>query len=137
MKRLIKLLHEGDYSCVIQNKDEIRTFVQRGVADLYYLLKNEPNFTKNADIADKVVGKGAAALMILCGIKSLYAEIISSSALSLLKDAGVNVEFNQQVPYIENRDKTGKCPVETLCENAKTAEEALPLIEKFLESMRK
>lgn len=64
MEELINLLHSGGYSCVIANGDNIRTFTQRGVADLYDLLTQEPDFLKGASIADKVVGKGAAALMI-------------------------------------------------------------------------
>lgn len=69
MEELINLLHSGGYSCVIANGDNIRTFTQRGVADLYDLLTQEPDFLKGASIADKVVGKGAAALMILGGIR--------------------------------------------------------------------
>ena len=71
MEELINLLHTGGYSCVIDNEGKIRTFTQRGVADLYDLLTREPEFLKGALIADKVVGKGAAALMILGGIKYL------------------------------------------------------------------
>lgn len=58
MEELINLLHSGGYSCVIANGDNIRTFTQRGVADLYDLLTQEPDFLKGASIADKVVGKG-------------------------------------------------------------------------------
>ena len=57
---------------MIANGDNIRTFTQRGVADLYDLLTQEPDFLKGASIADKVVGKGAAALMILGGIRELH-----------------------------------------------------------------
>lgn len=71
MEKLINLLHTGGYSCTIANGGKIRTFTQRGVADLYDLLTQEPEFLKGALIADKVVGKGAAALMILGGIKEL------------------------------------------------------------------
>ena len=56
MEELINLLHSGGYSCVIANGDNIRTFTQRGVADLYDLLTQEPDFLKGASIADKVVG---------------------------------------------------------------------------------
>ena len=55
MEELINLLHSGGYSCVIANGDNIRTFTQRGVADLYDLLTQEPDFLKGASIADKVV----------------------------------------------------------------------------------
>ena len=57
MEELINLLHTGGYSCVIANEGKIRTFTQRGVADLYDLLTREPEFLKGALIADKVVGK--------------------------------------------------------------------------------
>ena len=57
MEELINLLHTGGYSCTIANKGEIRTFTQRGVADIYDLLTQEPEFLKGASIADKVVGK--------------------------------------------------------------------------------
>ena len=72
MEELINLLHTGGYSCTIANGGKIRTFTQRGVADLYDLLTQEPEFLKGALIADKVVGKGAAALMILGGIRIIY-----------------------------------------------------------------
>lgn len=86
MEELINLLHTGGYSCVIANEGKIRTFTQRGVADLYDLLTREPEFLKGALIADKVVGKGAAALMILGGIKELYTDVVSSNAMDLFLD---------------------------------------------------
>ena len=46
MEELINLLHTGGYSCTIANKGEIRTFTQRGVADIYDLLTQERSFLK-------------------------------------------------------------------------------------------
>lgn len=136
MKELIDLLHNGGYSCVIANEGKIRTFTQRGVADLYDLLTQEPEFLKGALIADKVVGKGAAALMILGGIKELYTDIVSSNAMDLFQTSDVKVGFIQEVPFIWNRDRTGWCPVETMCSEEKSAEAILPLIRDFLERIR-
>ena len=53
MEELINLLHTGEYSCTIANKGEIRTFTQRGVADIYDLLTQEPEFLKGASTADR------------------------------------------------------------------------------------
>ena len=127
MEELINLLHTGGYSCTIANGGKIRTFTQRGVADLYDLLTQEPEFLKGALIADKVVGKGAAALMILGGIKELYTDIISTKALELFRKSDVKVDFAQEVDFIWNRDRTGGCPVETMCSEVESAEEILPL----------
>lgn len=135
MKQIIEMLHVGGYSCVIVNGD-IRTFTQRGVADLYELLKNEPTFLQGASVADKVVGKGAAALMILGGVKRLHTDVISKCAWELISKYNIEVSYGEIVPFIENRNKTGRCPLETRCINSQTAEEALPLIEEFIEAIR-
>lgn len=136
MEELINLLHSGGYSCVIANNGKVRTFTQRGVADLYDLLTQEPEFLKGALIADKVVGKGAAALIVLGGVKELYTDIVSSKAMELFRTSGVKVGFAQEVPFIWNRDHTGWCPVETLCCEEESAEAILPLIRGFLEKIR-
>ena len=125
MEELINLLHSGGYSCVIANGDNIRTFTQRGVADLYDLLTQEPDFLKGASIADKVVG-----------IRELHTDIISSKALDLLRSSDIKVHFVQEVPFIWNRDHTGWCPVETMCSEEESAEAILPLIHDFLEKIR-
>lgn len=89
-----------------------------------------------AFIADKVVGKGAAALMVLGGVEGLFADVVSRPALELLAGAGIAVEYTVVVPGIMNRAGTGTCPVEQLCAGAETAAECLPLIEGFMQKMK-
>ncbi len=135
MKDLIRVLHDGNHSLVVANNGNIRTFDGRGVADLYALLERDPGFLKGAAAADKVVGKGAAALMVSGGIKALYAEVISEPALALMTAVpGIRTEYGTLVPQISNRTHTGMCPVEQLCLQAGTAEECLPLIKSFINS---
>lgn len=121
----------------MKNREEVRTFTQRGVADLYDLYQTEPAFMKGAAIADKVIGKGAAALMALGGFKAVYADIISTPAQALLREAGVETTFAKEVPHIINRDKTGWCPLETACMQLHTAEEMYPVIRDFLAKIRR
>ena len=135
MEEIIKILNEGGFSCVIHN-NTTRTFSRRGVADLYELLTTEPSFLNGALIADKVIGKAAAALIILGGVKQIYTYRISSSALALLREAGIELDFKEEVPFIQNRDKTDWCPMEKLCYNEKSASDILPIIEEFINSLR-
>ncbi|NDW18826.1 DUF1893 domain-containing protein [Dysgonomonas sp. 216] len=137
MEDIIRILHEGNYSCVVKKNDKIHTFSQRGVADLYDMLKSKPYFLKDACIADKVVGKAAAALMILGGISRLYTDTISSSALLLLHESDIKVDYTHVVPFIQNRDKTGWCPLEKLSYEITSAETIFPLIEEFISKIRK
>jgi ParB/RepB/Spo0J family partition protein len=136
LQDLIAIQTQGNYSCVILNGDKPRTFNQRGVADLYDLLHNEPALLKGATMVDKVVGKGAAALMIVGNIKRLHTRIICTPALEMLRKAGVEVTFDQEVEYIYNIPRTGWCPLEARCKDAKTAEECMPLIADFVKSMK-
>ena len=134
-QRLITQLHEENCSCVIYNAGQTRTFHQRGVKDLHQLLSQEPEILNGATLADKVVGKGAAALMIAGGVEWVYADVISEAAMELFAKSRAEVEYREIVPNIINRTGTDICPVEKLCRDCKTAEECLPLIDKFIAEM--
>lgn len=131
MNEIIKLLHEGDYSCVIKNGDKIRTFSKRGVNDLYDLLQSNHTFLKGASIVDKIVGKAAAALMILGGISELYTDYITTSALRMLIENGIKISFRFEIPVILNRFQTDWCPLEIACYDEDSPEKIFNIIEKF------
>lgn len=130
MPDLINLLKDGCHSLVVDN-GEVRTYDGGGVSDLLRLLHDEPDFLRGAVVADKVVGKAAAALMVTSGVKEVYAEVISRQAFFLLDEAGVNTTFHQVVPVIMNRAGTGLCPMEMLCLKCESAQESVEAIEKF------
>ena len=77
---LISLLHAEDCSCVIQKGAETRIYRRRGVIDLFELYEGDPCFMRGARLADKVIGKGAAALVALGGMAEVYADLISTPA---------------------------------------------------------
>ena len=131
----IEMLHHKGCSCVITDGRELKMFHQRGVKDLYEILTSQPELLRDAFIADKIVGKGAAALMILGKIDSLYTDTISEAALKLLKSYDIEVKYDTLVPHIINRAGTGMCPVESLCKEIATAEECLPLIRDFIQQL--
>ena len=134
-RRLKESLFAEKCSCVIRNGDEIRLFRERGVKDLFRLLREEPQFLGGAFVADKVVGKAAAALMVLGGVEEVFADVISRPARELLERARIRVEYTLEVPHIINRTQTDRCPLEKRCSDAATAEACLPLIEAFVASL--
>lgn len=136
MEELISILHQGNYSCVIKNGDEIRTFTQRGVADLFELFHSEPTFLQGAIIADKVVGRAAFALMLAGGVAHLYTDLISSKALELLENNNLKVTYQTEVPIIINRDKTDWCPLEKLCMEERSVPNILIIITNFINQIR-
>ena len=137
LEELKQTLSQGNHALAIYDQDEqLHTYDNKGVRDLYTLLTTEPQVLKGAMVADKVVGKGAAALMIVGGIAELHTHIISEPAIKLLELSGIRYSFDEKVDHIENRDKTGWCPVETLCKDMPTAGQCVPLIAYFIENMK-
>ncbi len=132
MNDLMGRLHEGNCSCVIANEGRVAVFTGRGVRDLHDLLLREPAFLRGASVADKVVGKGAAALMLLGGVSRLHADVISRPALELLKANHLEVSYGQLVPHVQNRAGTDWCPVEKLCADLHTPREMFEAIHAFL-----
>lgn len=137
MENLKRMLHDGNHSLVVGKGEAVMIFDGRGVSDLYRIYTESPDMLKGAAVADKIVGKGAAALMSLGGVRQVYADVISSAALKLLRGNSVEVSFAEEVPGIINRAGTGICPVEKLCRSCATASECLPLITEFLTKMKK
>lgn len=129
---LIEYLFTEKCSCVIRKGNETRAFYERGVKDLYRLLKEDPEFLRGAFIADKVVGKAAAALMILGGVKEVFANVVSLPASELFGHAHIRAEYMQVVPHIINRTQTDWCPLEKRCADTVTPEACLPVIENFM-----
>lgn len=136
MDKIINILHEENYSCVVENFDQIFTFTGAGVSDLYDMVTSKPYFLKEAVLADKVVGKAAAALMILGKVDRVYAEVISLSALVLLRHAHIETDFGQVVVGIRNRDNTDWCPLEKMCYPKESPEEILQKVEEFRKNKR-
>ena len=135
-QQLIDRLHAEGCSCVIYNNDHTHLFHKRGVQDLHQLLRTSPDTLRGAMIADKVVGKGAAVLMTAGGVRWVYADVISQSALELLLKHNIEAEHGKMVPNIINRAGTDICPVERLCMQCDDIAEALKLIDEFIEKMR-
>ncbi len=136
MQLIIDQLHLGIYSCVINQNGKIRTFTQRGVADLYDLLNSDDNFLHEAEIADKVIGKAAAALLIKGGIKSVFSEVISQSALALFNKHHIEVLYTELVPHIINRNNNGWCPLEERTAETNNIEEIYGIVDTFIKQLR-
>lgn len=134
MEELVKILRQGNHSLVLQGSS-IRSFDGRGVSDLYRLLQTNAHLLQSAQVADKIVGKGAAALMVLGKVSSVYAEVISRPALDLLRRADIDTQYGQLVENIINRTGKGVCPLESRLMPYDKAEACFPEIQKFLIEM--
>ena len=116
MKELVKMLHAGKYSCVIVTADgDTYTCNRRGVSDLYDIYRTMPSVLEGAQVADKVIGKAAAAILCLGKAKEVHAHLISKGAKELLSSHGIASDGEVEVERIFNHDRTDICPMEKSC----------------------
>ncbi len=136
LQRAIDLLATGAYTCVICREGLTLTETARGVRPLLAILENGPH-CRGASAADKVVGKAAAFLYCLLGIRALYAPILSQPALEVLQNAGIAVSYDRLVPAIRNRTDTGLCPMESAVWHLTDPAEAPALLRATLQKLAK
>ncbi|MBQ8917946.1 MAG: DUF1893 domain-containing protein, partial [Oscillospiraceae bacterium] len=86
--------------------------------------------------ADRVVGRAAAFLYLLMGVKQLYAGVLSQHALRLLEQHHIECEYGRLVPAIRNRAGDGFCPMESAVRNIDDPEEAVSVIKQTLEALQ-
>jgi hypothetical protein len=123
------------YSLVAFKQDEFFfSSLQRGITPLVALC--EKNAARDElSLADKVIGKAAALLCVRCGVKTLYAKVLSEEALAVLEASDINTEYEELVPYIENRSGDGKCPMESLAQGVQSPEQMLARVQQFLKEL--
>ena len=113
---------------IYKNNASVITSDDRGVNSLIKLIKEDKSQLSGSLIADKVIGKAAALLMIYAGVKEIYAPIISKPALKTLLKHNVKVYYDKEVERIINRKGDGLCPMETLCLDIEKPEQAYLLL---------
>ena len=131
MEELIKMLHETDCSLVVRTaQGDVSSYNKKGVRDLIWLLDNHPERLQRAWIADKVIGKAAAGLLVNGKVERVYAEVMSRLALPLLDAAGIPYCYGQLVSRIVIPEGDMRCPLEQIVADASTAQETEDLLRK-------
>ena len=122
-------------TCAAADGSTLLTSEKRGVAPLLGWLEQGYHLS-DFTAADKVVGKGAAFLYLLLGVKYLYAGVISRPALELLKKNGVFVgmkgpSVSEEVALCTNALKVlGLSEPKIICENLRDDEQRAFVIVK-------
>lgn len=135
MKELADILNSTGCSLVVKKDGEVTAYNKKGVRDLIWLLDYEPERLRNALIADKVVGKAAAGLMVQGGVREVYAEVLSRKALPLFEEAGIPYTYGTLVEHII-APEDGRCPLEKIVAHASTAKEVEISLRRHFEEMK-
>ncbi len=121
------LTENRQLTCVLCCGEKIHTATARGIAPMMELMDRGEDLNGFA-VADRVVGRAAAFLFVLAGIRSVYTTVISEPALEILQAYAIPCSYEQLVPHIINRTGNGLCPMETAVLKINDPEDALQAI---------
>jgi hypothetical protein len=136
LQSAINLIKEETATCVVMKDHKIiKTISGQGIApviDLY-----EQGVLKDAFVADKIIGKAAAMIMVLGGVKEVYGKVMSRAGKEYLESRGVKVSNGQCIDMISNRAGNGICPMERTVMEIEEPAEALAALKETLATLRK
>ncbi len=89
---------------------------------------------KGSFIADRVIGKAAAALCIHAGVHGVYTPVLSKPAAELLKGKGIFCSTDSLVPGILNKERTDFCPLEKITADIDNYRDMVNVVKIFLTS---
>lgn len=134
---LLARLSRGEVSfAVVRGGAVVHECMGRGIGPALSALDHLPDKLAGAEVYDTIVGKAAAALFILGGVRAVYAGTISDSAVALLERAGVECRWGVRTGQIVNRTGDGLCPFEQAVLGCAEPADCLPVIRATLARLR-
>ncbi len=128
-------LLENNHSIVVVKEDKVvYKSDKNGLLPIIDIYDSDKSILNGAAVADKVIGRAAALILIKANISELYTELISENAISILDDTNIKYQYNKKVKEIRNRDNTDMCPMEKL---SLSTDDADQLIAKVKEKINK
>lgn len=130
-----EMLSRGGYTLVVCSGGRVYISEEKGINPLLELVKSQDDWS-GAYAADKIVGKAAAMLYTLLGVKAVFAEVLSEKAKEIFDKSGIEFECNTLTENIINRQGSGLCPMEEAVKDIDNAEDALTAIENKIAEMK-
>lgn len=134
LQRAKTLLQRG-YTCILCDRDRILTSKKAGIAPILERYESGEG-TADMCVADRVVGKAAAMLLTLMGVKAVYGEVMSSAAHMFLRERGIETAYGTLVPMIVNRSGDGPCPMEAAVASLSEPSQAPAAIRSALQALK-
>lgn len=114
---------------------EVVTSDLRGVMPMLGFLR-EGRDLSGFCAADRVVGRAAAMLFAKAGVRAVHAEVMSDGAAALLAAHGIDASCDVRTAAIENRQKTGLCPMESAVAGIEDIDAGIAAICRRAEELR-
>ena len=134
-QRAQALLAQEGITCSLVQGDRVHTSTLSGVGPMVHFLTEGIDLT-GFSAADKIVGRAAALLFVLAGVRAVYAPVMSQGACAVLAAHGVDWACQDSPEVIVNRQGTGPCPMEMAVAGVEEPAAALAAIQAKLADLR-
>lgn len=135
IERAVELIKKEDFTCVFVKDTLEYGSRERGVDPILSMI-DEGYDIRGCSVADKVLGKASALLLVYAGARAAFGEILSFGAWKVLSSNGVEYFFSKMVESISNREGTDVCPMEKAVEDISDPAQALEAIRKRRAELR-
>lgn len=130
----IKACKDKNFTCVLRKGDVLYTSNEKGILPMIKFISAGYDL-KGFSVADKIVGKAAAMLFVLAGVKEVYAPVMSEVAFELLIENNIMAYCEVKTNAIMNRQGDDICPMEKAVSSISEPQEAYNVIIKTLKKM--
>jgi len=108
-------LSQKNFSLVIAKNGAVLFETEsHGISGLLKAIKQLQDNMAGSSVADRIVGRAAALLLVYSGVVAVFAITASDSGIEVLKNNHVFHEFERRVPRILDSKRVDVCPFEKL-----------------------
>jgi len=115
---------------IVKNGKVIAESKSSGIKALVDAITKYQENIVGAALADKVVGKAAILLAAKAKISTVYAKLVSVSALELASSLPLSLIYDKTTKIILNRRKNDTCPFEKIVSSTEDPEKAYQVLKE-------
>ena len=125
--KAVSLIKNGEKTCVTVKNNKITSAASpMGIAHIIKL--SDEGILKDSFVADTIVGKAAAMIFSLSGVKGCYGHTMSRQAFEWLTEHGITAHYGTLTEMIQNRKGDGMCPMEETVKEITDETEAIEML---------
>ena len=133
-------MEKEDCKCVVADEEKIIfTSNKKGIVPMLDMLKlYEEGKIRPVYQADRILGKAAILIAAHCGMKEIYSDVVSQSAMDIGQKKNIKISYQTLVPQILNPLKQKEGPFEAALKDVDEEDfpKVLSIIQETLEKIR-
>ena len=121
---------------IVKNQKNIFESCSSGINGLLQAIEKLSTKLDGSSVADKIVGRAAALLIIYSRIKEVYAVMLSREGLKVLKENDISIEYDRLVPKVLVRTSMSICPFEKFSLTIESPNDAYRMLKDCTDKIR-